>query len=173
MVFSKNDKKFMNLALSEAKKALDNNDYPVGAVLVIGGVLIEKARNSLYSGKDWVSHAESNLIRKCSPLIKDKVKSNNSKVELFTTLEPCLMCLGSSILHRISRIVFACPDLHGGATGLDKKSLSDWYNRKWPEIEGGLLKEESYELMVKFMRKQNTESWNKILKTYKQMREDW
>jgi len=173
MVFSDKDREFMNIALSEAKKALESGDYPVGAVLVINGKLIDKTRNSLYTGKDWVSHAESNLIRKCSPIIKEEIKSNNSKVELFTTLEPCLMCLGSSILHRISRIIFSCPDPHGGATKLDKQSLSDWYNRKWPIIEGGLLKDESYDLMIEFMKKQNTDSWNRILDLYKNMHKDW
>ncbi len=173
MGFSDKDKEVMIIALNEAKKALDNGDYPVGAVIVINGKVVDKTRNSLYSGKDWVSHAESNLIRRCSSTIKKEIKSNNSKVELFTTLEPCLMCLGSAILNRISRIVFSCPDPHGGATNLDKQSLSDWYNRKWPDIEGGLFKDESYELMINFMKKQNTDSWNRILKLYEEMHKGW
>lgn len=169
MVFSDKDKEFMNIALNEAKKALNNGDYPVGAVLVINGKLIDKTRNSLHSGNDWASHAESNLIRKHSKLIKQEIKYNNSKVELFTTLEPCLMCLGSSVLHRISRIVFSCPDPHGGATNLDKKSLTEWYNRKWPVIEEELFKKDAYNLMIEFMKKQNTNSWNRILKLYENM----
>jgi len=173
MCFSEKDIEFMNLALDEANLALENGDYPVGSVLIIDGVFIGKTRNSLNSKKDWNSHAEASLIQSCSSIIKDKIKSNKSKVELFTTLEPCLMCLGSSILHRVSRIVFACPDPHGGATNLDKKSLPEWYSRKWPIIEGGLLRSHSYDLIIKFLQKQDTKGWNKILTMYEKMHQEW
>ncbi len=77
------------------------------------------------------------------------------------------------ILNRISRIVFACSDPHGGATTLDKKSLSDWYNWKWPIIEMGLFKDKSYNLLIEFMKKQNTVSWNRLLTMYEKMHENW
>ena len=83
------------------------------------------------------------------------------------------MCLGSSIPHRISRIVFACQDHHGGATSLEVKSLPLWYSKKWPVIESGLMKEESYNLLIEFMKRQNNESWNKIMKLFKEMHEKW
>jgi len=176
MSFSMQDKEFMKIALKEAKKSLDRGDYPVGAVLVIDGKLISKGGNSIYSKKDWISHAENNLIKKCSPIIKNKCLpaiQNQTKdkvnVELFTTLEPCLMCLGSSILHKVSRIVFACPDPHGGATNINPKLLPYWYDMRWPSIESGLLKKESYNLLIKFMENRKEPFWKNVLKLYKNL----
>jgi tRNA(adenine34) deaminase len=166
--FSNSDKIIMRLALEEAKIALNKGDYPVGAVLVIDREVVAKKRNRLHNDKDWVSHAELLLITENSKLIREKIKSG-SKVELFTTLEPCLMCLGASVSNRISRIVFSCPDPHGGSTHLNPKQLTDWYARKWPKIEGGLLHKESYGLMIQFMKSKNTETWNRILKLFEAM----
>ena len=173
MTFSQEDKKIMELALNEAKVALKNKDYPVGAVLVIDGKVIATKRNSLYSEENWASHAELSILKETSAEIKKAVKQNNSCVELFTTLEPCLMCLGSCVLHRVSRIVFACPDPHGGATHLNPKNLTDWYIRKWPKIEGGLFKEKVYKIMVEFMKNKDTDTWREILKMYEKMHESW
>ncbi|MCK4670257.1 MAG: nucleoside deaminase [Nanoarchaeota archaeon] len=163
MAFTADDKKFMKLALEEARKAYSNGDYPVGAVLVIDGKFVDSGRNALYSNKNWVSHAELRLLNANANIIREKRK-NNSKVELYTTLEPCLMCMGTAVLNRISRIVVACPDPHGGAAHLDPKHLTSFYVRKWPKIDSGLFKEESYQMLVDFMR-QNP-AWVKVLKTF-------
>lgn len=173
MAFSDKDKEFMQIALKEAKKSFERGDYPVGAVLVIDGVVVGKEGNSMGSKGDWVSHAENNLIKKCSPIIKEKYlpwigknKKAHVQIELFTTLEPCLMCLGSSILHRISRIVFASPDPHGGATKINPIILPEWYNQKWPKIQGGLLKDEALDLLIKFMKNQKEDYWKDTLKLF-------
>lgn len=162
----------MKLALEEAKIALDNGDYPVGAVLVIDGEVVGKKRNHSRSIGNRAMHAELSLIKENSDKIVEKTR-NGSKAELYVTLEPCLMCLGAAALHNISRIVFACPDPHGGATKLNSNTLSDWYVRHWPKIKGGLLKEESHELLIKFMKSKNTETWNRILSLFEQMRKNW
>lgn len=159
----------MNLALNEAEIALNNGDFPVGAVLVIDGRLISKRRNTLYCDTNWASHAELSIINENSKIIKQSVKNNNSKVVLYTTLEPCLMCLGAAVLHRVARIVFACPDPHGGATLLNPNNLTEWYIRKWPKIQGGLCREQAYILFIQFMKQKNTPSWNKILKLFEDM----
>lgn len=163
----------MKLALKEAEKSLSKGDFPVGAVLVIDGKLRDKKRNTLHNDKDWTSHAESLIIKENSKIIRKKIKNNNSKIELYTTLEPCLMCLGTVVLNRISKIIYACQDPHGGATHLNPKNLTDWYERKWPEIRGELFREESYELLIEFMKKKNDETWNKILKLYEGMHRKW
>lgn len=167
MTFSTKDHEFMHIALKEAKKALDNGDYPIGAVLVINEELVATHKNSVYSEENWISHAETNIIRDNSSRIKKAIKNDKAKVELYTTLEPCLMCLGSAILHRISRIIYACPDPHGGAKSLDVSKLSDWYNKKWPTIEGNLLKDESYNMLINFMK--GKENWQSILKLFLEM----
>jgi len=161
----------MQIALKEAQAALAKGNYPVGAVLIIGGEIVAKEQNTLHKGQDWVSHAELTLIKNNSNRIKEAIKKKGLKVELVSTLEPCLMCLGAILLNRISRVVFACPDPLGGATTLNVESLPAWYGRKWPQIEGGLFKEESYRLLVTFMK--NKENWCKILPLFEEMHTKW
>lgn len=129
-MFSDDDVRFMNLALEEAKKSVASGNYPVGAVLVADGKVIAKAHNKLKSQSDWASHAESVLLREHSSKIKSLKKEFDSSLTLYSTLEPCLMCLGTIVLHRLSRVIFSCPDPHGGVMHLDPALLKDWYVRK-------------------------------------------
>ena len=157
-MFSTEDKKYMRLALKEAELAYKRDEYPVAAVLAIDGKLIGKGINSLVSSSEGITHAEMNLIKMYSSLII-KSRSEGKTVVLYTTLEPCLMCLGTSVLHKISKIVYASKDPDGGATNLFKKKLTGYYARKWPMIEGGLYQRESYVLLMKFLDKQTSPGW--------------
>jgi len=169
MVFSKKDKEFMGLALKEAKSTLKKGNFPIGAVLVINDKLIGVERNRVYTRKNWFSHAENILLQKYSKLILKEFEKN-SKIELFTTLEPCFMCFGSSVLQGISRIVYACPDPYGGVTNLDKRIFTKFYKNRWPKIEKGLLKKDSYDLMIKFLKSKNSKDMREILKVYKKIK---
>lgn len=173
MTFTERDTAFMQMALHEAEASLASGDFPVGAVLVVDGSPVGKARNSIKAKKDWGSHAEENLFRQHSSLIKESIKDRGQEAVLYTTLEPCLMCLGSAVLHRIPKIVYGCPDPFTGATSLAKDSLPSAYQGMWPEVCGGLLKEPAFDLVVNFMASQNTEKWNKALKMYDVMRKQW
>lgn len=98
------------------------------------------------------------------------IKNKKSKVVIYTSLEPCLMCLGTSVLNRISRIVYACPDPFTGAMNIQLNNiLPAGYKKIWPEMSSGLMKTDSYELIVNFMEKQGTEKWNEALDLYKKM----
>ena len=173
MRFSKKDKIFMNIAIKEARKSFAKGNYPIGAVLVIGGKIIGKTSNSLNTDKNLFSHAEINLMQKYSSKIKKTIDSSNLKIEIYTTLEPCLMCLGSSLMHRINRIIFSCPDPRCGATKLNKKTLPKWYIKQWPKIEGGLLKEQSSELLIEYLQNKKQKFFKNILKMYKDMQKGW
>jgi tRNA(adenine34) deaminase len=170
----KNDDRDFNLmkkALVEAKKALEKGNYPIGAVLVIDDEIIDLGGNNIHAGGSWISHAENSLLIKHSdkirtallPNILDKTKKK-AKVELFTTLEPCLMCLGSAIIHRISRIIYACKDPHGGAINLEPKDMKDWYKEIWPEIKSGVCEDEAMSLMITYLNNQEENDWIKKLK---------
>ena len=158
MGFSLEDEQFMKLALDGARQSLLKNNYPISAVLVIDGNYVDQKSNTLFENKDWSSHAESMLIREHATLIKEQVKEKKSLIEVYTTLEPCLMCLGTMVLSRVSRIVYASPDPVGGVSHIDPNTLSFWYQSKWPRIEGMLFKEESYDLLIKFMHAQQEKS---------------
>lgn len=173
MGFSKKDKFFMSIAIEEARKSLLKGNYPIGAVLVIGGKLVGKTSNSLHVDKNLFSHAEINLMHKYSSKIKKTIDSSKLKVEIYTTLEPCLMCLGTSLMHRVNRIIFSCPDPRCGSTGLNEKTLPKWYVQQWPKIKGGLFKEQSYELMLEYMKNKKQRFFKKVLKMYGNMQKKW
>ncbi len=165
MPFSEKDKEIMKFALGEAKSTLKYGNFPIGAALTINGDLVGVGRNLLYTNKDWHSHAENNLIQSHSKLIREETKKG-SLVELFSTIEPCLMCFGTSLLHRIPRVVFACLDPYGGITNLDKNNFPAVYRERWPKIEGGLLAKDSQGLMINFLESKNTKIFNEMLGKY-------
>ncbi len=159
---------FMELALKQAEISLKEGNFPVGAVLVINGKFVDQARNLLSTNSDWISHAEMNLIIKHSSLIRES-RMENIPVEIYTTLEPCLMCLGSSVLHRISKIIYACPDKFTGAFGLRIQQLPERYAEIYPTIEeAGVFKKESQKLVLEYMGRRQTPKW----KTASQLMED-
>jgi tRNA(adenine34) deaminase len=171
MNFSEEDRVFMDIAIKEAEISSEEGNFPVGAVLVIDGKLIGKDRNSIHSNKDWISHAEIKLLSKYASLIKESIKNKNSIVTIYTSLEPCLMCFGASILNRISRIVYACSDPFTGATSVHLDVLPLGYKKMWPQVSGGLMEMDSYNLVVASMQKQGTDKWNEALDLYKKLSE--
>ena len=136
--FNEMDNHFLSLALEEARLASEAGDYPVGAVLTLNGTLLAKGRNSLFTDRRWTAHAEHNLISKNSANLLTVFRSGAPyDVCLYSSLEPCLMCLGIAMMHRVSRIVFSCPDPHGGTSDIDPENLGIFYRAEWPEIEMG------------------------------------
>ena len=173
MTFSDSDKMYMRLALNEAKVALKRGDYPIGAVLVIDGMFVDKLGNHINSNKDFVSHAETLILHKNSALLKDAYKTKGSNIVLYSTLEPCLMCLSTSILSKVSRIVYSCRDPHGGATKLGLESLPGFYTRNFPKVEGGLFKEDSFDMMYNYMKDIDSAYWKRLTVMFKEMRDSW
>ena len=169
MLFSPKDREIMNLALNEAKEAGRQGNFPIGSALTINRKLIDVGRNQLHVNGDWYSHAENRLIEKYSALILRETKKG-SLVELFSTLEPCLMCFGTSLLHRIPSVVYGCPDPYGGIAGLKKDNFPVFYKDRWPKVRGGLLARESYDLLVDFFREKNTHEFREILNVYEKLK---
>lgn len=169
MIFSKKDKKIMTLALDEAREAGKQGNFPIGCALTINGNLVDVGRNQLYVNKDWCSHAENKLIEKYSTLIMNE-RENESLIEIYSTLEPCFMCFGTSLLHRIQKITFSCPDPYGGVAGLDKENFPIFYYNRWPEIRKGLFAKESYDLLISFFASKNTKEFREMFNTYKNLK---
>jgi tRNA(adenine34) deaminase len=172
-MFSDRDRYFMNLALAEARAAVAAGDFAVGAALVIDGELVGTGRNALVTNQDWASHAEAPLLVKHSSLIQKQVRENGFRPTLYTTLEPCLMCLGTILVHRVGRLVVACPDPSGGTTHLDPASIKGWYAQNWPLVETGLYREEAYQLIVTSLRNSNNEAWHRLLTKFEAMHRQW
>ncbi len=163
-----NDKDFMRIALEEAEKAYLNGELPIGAALVIGGNLIGGNSSSQVENANYFNHAENILIQRHGREIK-KAHKRSLSIELYTTMEPCLMCLGAIVHNRITRIIYACPDPIAGSSQIDPPT--GWYRRKWPNIEQGPLIEESYEIFMKHLE-ENQETWKNVLSTYRDLKEE-
>jgi len=143
------DEKWMQIALNEAKLAMNENEIPVGAVLVKNGKVIAKTHNQPIKKNDPTAHAEIQLLRKAGEQQKNYRLIGST---IYVTLEPCTMCFGAMVHARIERIVFGASDFKTGVCGscmnLNKENF---FNHKI-SITGGVLEEESSELLRLFFK---------------------
>jgi tRNA(adenine34) deaminase len=143
------DEKWMQIALNEANLAMNENEIPIGAVLVKNGKLIAQSHNKPIKTHDPTAHAEIELLRIAGTHQKNYRLVGST---LYVTLEPCVMCFGAMIHARIERIVFGAPDPKTGVCGscmnLNEESF---FNHKI-SITGGVLKNESSELLRLFFK---------------------
>lgn len=172
--YNETNSQFLSLALKEAKLASEAGDYPVGAVLTLNGTFLDKGRNSLFTDKRWTAHAEHNLISQNSTYLLNAFRSGEPyNVCLYTSLEPCLMCLGIAMMHRISRIIFSCPDPHGGTSNIDPENLGIFYRKEWPDIQMGMFREESCDMIIQFLKLEIFDEWERMLAAFDGMRKGW
>ncbi len=108
------DNELMLLALSEAKTAIAHNDVPIGAIVVLDGVVLSSRHNERELLNDPSAHAEILAIRDAAEAIGS---SRLDGAALVTTLEPCPMCAGAALNARVSRVVFGAEDPKSGALG--------------------------------------------------------
>ena len=124
---------FLDLATKEAEKSFENGDFPVGAVLTIGGSIVGSKNNSGESSQNYSMHAETQLILENATKLLAAWKENK-EIVLYSTLEPCLMCLGVATMNKVSGIVYIQKDPLAGACGIDVKSLNARYQETFPKI---------------------------------------
>ncbi|MBR6392156.1 MAG: nucleoside deaminase [Eubacterium sp.] len=142
------ENKFMRLALDEAKKALGENEVPVGAVIVKDKKVIAYGRNRREKENNALCHAELEAIDKaCKALGGWRL----TDCDLYVTLEPCPMCAGAIINARIRRVYYGAFDDKAGSFGsvVDFNHLR--YNHK-PEIYAGIMEDECQSLLTEFFK---------------------
>lgn len=143
----------MAKALEQARLSMEAQELPIGAALEIDGEIVGVARNQIGRFKSRVAHAENILLHRHSRHFF--VGKRSSRV-LYSTFEPCLMCLTSAIHSGIGKIIYACPDPHGGSTRLPFNL--PWYEENRPEIiHDPRYYKESAELIIAFAR--NHDRW--------------
>lgn len=141
------DEIFMRLALDEAKKAMAEDEVPVGAVIVRDGKVIASAYNTREYGKNALYHAEVKAIDEaCKCLGGWRLVG----CTMYVTLEPCPMCAGAIINARIERVVYGAPDHKAGAFGT-MLNLTDYPLFK-PQITKGILAEECASILTEFFK---------------------
>lgn len=132
------DVRFMRRALQLAVEAAEENEVPIGAVIVRDGVIIAEGRNAREVDKCATHHAEILAIeRACAALGGWRLP----RTTLYVTLEPCPMCAGAVIHARIPRVVFGAYDKRFGALGSLTNLAEMDFNHK-PTVTGGVLEEE-------------------------------
>jgi tRNA(adenine34) deaminase len=138
---------FMEEALKEAQKGFENDEVPVGAVLVHQNKIIARAHNQVESLQDATAHAEILCLQKGSRLLGNW---RLLEITLYCTLEPCPMCAGAMILSRVKRLVWGTPDLRQGACGSLFHVLDVPHPIHEIEIEKNVLEEQSAALLKEF-----------------------
>ncbi len=141
------DQSFMAEALRQARKALNANEVPVGAVIVRGRDILAKAWNQVELLKDATAHAEMLAITIAENAIGDWRLTD---CDLYVTKEPCPMCAGAIVHARIRRVIFGCPDPKGGAAGGLINLLQMPPLNHQCQITGGVLAAESAALLRDF-----------------------
>lgn len=140
------DREYMNFALSLARRAGENGDVPVGAVIVQGDKVIGQGYNRREEKKNALLHAEICAINEaCEKLSSWRLKGT----VMYVTLEPCPMCAGAIINSRIDRVVFGAYDEKAGCFGSAVNFSLKPFNHK-PHIIGGFMEEECARVLKDF-----------------------
>lgn len=149
------DEGFMRLALAEARRALEADEVPVGAVAVAEGRVVGRAHNQRELLRDPTAHAEMLALTQAAEALG---RWRLTGVTLYVTLEPCAMCAGAMVLARIDRLVFGATDPKAGAVVSLYRLLADErLNHRVPS-DGGVLAEECGALLQEFFRKRRAEN---------------
>lgn len=141
------DEEWMQIAINEARIAKEENEVPVGAVLVKHNKIIAKARNQPISKSDPTAHAEIQLIRSAGK------KLNNYRLvgsSLYVTLEPCIMCIGAMMHARIERLVYGAYDNKKGTCSSSINMMNTNYFNHKIDVSGGILEYECKQLLDEF-----------------------
>lgn len=139
--------KYMGLALLEARKAWEQGEVPVGAVVVRDGEVIATGYNQPIGSHDPTAHAEIVALRAAAG------KLGNYRLpgcELYVTLEPCIMCSGAMMHARLARVVYAALDPKTGACGSVVDLFAEERLNHHTEVVGGVLADEASRLLKSF-----------------------
>lgn len=149
--FDANAESLMLLALEQARAAFAEGEVPVGALVALEGRVIASGYNKVERLKDPTAHAEVEALRNaCRALGSWRLTG----AHLYTTLEPCAMCLGAIINSRCAAVTWAAPDIRQGASGSWCNLLANRHPISNPQVNCGYLEAESAALLREFFRLQ-------------------
>jgi tRNA(adenine34) deaminase len=137
----------MGIALDAARAAGARGDVPIGAVIARDGEVVAAAGNERELRADPTAHAEILALRDAAAKLGGWRLPGCT---LLVTLEPCAMCAGAIVLARVPRVVYGAPDPKAGAAGSVLDVLGEPRLNHTPEVEAGLLEDESASLLRSF-----------------------
>ncbi len=138
---------FMAEALAEARKAFEQGEVPVGAVVEQNGLIIGRGHNCTESSRDPTAHAEIMAIQDAANTLKGWRLLNSN---IYVTMEPCAMCAGAIVLARIDNIFIGAMDPKTGACGSILDIPAEKRLNHNPIVHKGILHEECSRLMKDF-----------------------
>ena len=144
---TKDDIRYMKMAIKQAKKAMANDDVPIGCVIVYKDKVISRGYNRRNVDKTTLAHAEIMAIRKASKYMNDW---RLEECTMYVTLEPCQMCAGAIVQARIPKVVIGCMNKKAGCAGsiinlLDMKQFNHQV-----EVKRFVLEDECSTMMKTF-----------------------
>ena len=149
-----NDEYWMRHAMQLARRAWDEGEVPVGAVLVYEGRVIGEGWNRPIGHHDPTAHAEIMALRQGGKVLENYRLLNTT---LYVTLEPCVMCAGAMVHSRIGRVVFGARDEKTGAAGSLMDVLGHPGMNHQIHITEGILAEECAGMLSDFFRQRRAE----------------
>ena len=137
---------FMMQALKEAKKAYEDGEIPIGAVVVLNDKIIARGHNMTERLNDPTAHAEMIALTSAFSTLGGKYLTDAA---IYITIEPCLMCSGALYWSKIKRVVYGAED--------EKNGYKKTVNGAWPfhpktELVHGILKDDCAKLMKDFFK---------------------
>ena len=140
----------MKEALKEAQKAYNNQEVPIGAVVVRKGEVIARGHNLRNTLKNPLCHAEIAAISQAAEMVGDWRLED---CELYVTVEPCPMCAGAIVQARIPRVIFGARNSKAGCCGSILNLLQEPRFNHQVEVVEGILQEECSVLMRQFFKR--------------------
>lgn len=142
------DNSYMRQALAEARKALSEDEIPIGAVIVCRGRIIARGHNLTERLRDVTAHAEMMAITAAAQHLGGKYLS---ECTLYVTVEPCVMCAGALGWSQIKRVVYGAGDVKRGFSRFAPGAL-----HPRTQVEAGVLEEECAALMKSFFARKRS-----------------
>ena len=140
MIFT--DEYFMKMAFLEAQKAMERDEVPVGAVVVLNNAIIAKGHNLTQTLNDVTAHAEMQAITAATNHLGAKYLNDCT---LYVTLEPCVMCAGAIAWAQLGALVYGASDQKKGFTLIKHNILH-------PKtlVKGGIMEQECSDILINF-----------------------
>ena len=136
------DIRYMKMALDEAARAFDNEEVPVGAIIVCKGRVIARAHNLTETLTDVTAHAEMQAVTAAANCLGGKYLNDCT---LYVTVEPCIMCAGALGWAQLGRLVYGAPDDKRGYRRFAPQAL-----HPKTEVTAGVMEAECADLMKRF-----------------------
>lgn len=143
MIVTDEDRHFMKVAIDEARRAYEEDEVPIGAVVVSKGRIIGRGHNLTEKLNDVTAHAEMQAITAAANYLGGKYLDDCT---LYVTVEPCIMCAGAIGWSQLKRIVYGAPDTKRGFTTFTSRTP---FHPK-SVVVSGVMEEECAEIMRSF-----------------------